>query len=414
MRLIYVANARIPTEKAHGLQIMKMCEAFALRIADTRGLNAPGNTQINADTRNNLRESAYREARDPRQSAFEGVVLVVPKRKNWIRDDPFSYYGIRIRFPVIYLPVFPLFFGFWPENLSFALSVFFWSLKRRFSRDTIFYGRDPLSLYILTFFGYKVFWEIHDAPRSRLFFWRFITHRFTGVISTNLWKAGFLHKNFEISQEKLFVYPNGFDPVEFDNIPTKEECRRELGLAQRGFVVLYSGSLYDWKGADVLLEAALNFSDKDKVYFVFVGGGGGDVVKFRKKAENQYHIKVVGLRPHSEIPRWLAAADMLILPNSAVSEESRYATSPIKLFEYMASGRPVIASDLPSIREIVSSNEVMLVEPDNPRALQSAIKKLTEDRIFSKTLADNSFGKVQSFTWSKRAEEILKFLKSNA
>lgn len=120
---------------------------------------------------------------------------------------------------------------------------------------------------------------------------------------------------------------------------------------------------------------------------------------------------MVGHRPHQEIPYWLKAADVLVLPNSAKEKISRFYTSPLKLFEYMASGTPIVASDLPSIREVLNEKNAVLVKPDSPEFLTAGIMKVLENPYLSDKISKQAFQDVQNYTWEKRAEKILRFIK---
>ena len=120
---------------------------------------------------------------------------------------------------------------------------------------------------------------------------------------------------------------------------------------------------------------------------------------------------IIGYRSHSEIPYWLKAADVLVLPNSGKEEISKYWTSPIKMFEYMASKRPIMASDLPSIREILNEGNAILVQPDNPQGLAEGIRKVLENKNLAEKISARAFDDVKQHTWAKRAEKILDFIK---
>ena len=108
------------------------------------------------------------------------------------------------------------------------------------------------------------------------------------------------------------------------------------------------------------------------------------------------------------VPKYLAASDVLVLPNSekGLSEF----TSPLKLFEYMAAKRPIVASDLPSLREILSESNAVMVRPDDPAALAEGIQKVLEDEELAKKLAGNAYIDVQQYSWDKRAMRILEFV----
>ena len=159
----------------------------------------------------------------------------------------------------------------------------------------------------------------------------------------------------------------------------------------------------------MLLEVARNFQSLD-VLFVFVGGMPQDIENFKKKAAGLSSVLILGQRPYGEIPFFLKAADVLILPNSAREEISRLYTSPLKLFEYMASDRPIIASDLPSIREILNPNNALLVTPDNPELLAEKIRIILSDENLQYSLSAQALELVQNYTWQKRAERIRAYI----
>src|SRR3989344_5964702 len=318
MTIFYIANIRLPTEKAHGLQIMKMCEQFAGR-ADTE--------------------------------------LVVPRRFNPIKIDPFEYYGVNRSFEITRLPVLDLVkfgrFGFWLESLIFSkIAAIYLFLKKA----DVIYGRDEIPLYFLKFFKKNVFWEAHQGQIN------FAAHRLLKKAAGVITISEGLKSYYKNKRDDIFVSPDAVDANILNLDMSRLKCREKLSLPVDKKIVLYAGHLYDWKGVGALLEASRAFGDDFS--FVFVGGTEEDVESYKSKVISQKlsNISFVGHRPHSEIPLWLKAADILILPNSAKAEISRSFTSPMKLFEYMASGMHSIASDLPSIREIVNEDDVLFFE----------------------------------------------------
>ncbi len=383
MRLIYIANARLPTEKAHGIQIMKMCQAFSLAGVE--------------------------------------VELIVPWRFNKIKKDPFDYYGIKKNFKIKTLPSIDLIplglskIGFWIQSITFATSVFFYLI---FKKVDIIYSRDLFSLWFLSFFRKNLVYEAHTFPRHLFLYGRVFKKTKMIIVITQKLKELFIQQG--VISDKILVAPDGVDLKDFNIKESQEKCRRKLNLSRTTFgekvarnlpldkkIVLYTGHLYEWKGVQTLAKAAKFL--EENVLIIFVGGTEEDISKFKTQNSKLKNILIAGHWPHSEIPYWLKAADVLVLPNSGKEEISKKWTSPIKMFEYMASKRPIIASDLPSIKEILNENNAILVEPDNSKELAEGIKKVLRNSQLSAKISNQAFGDAQEYTWQKRAENILEF-----
>jgi glycosyltransferase involved in cell wall biosynthesis len=372
MTIFYIANARIPTEKAHGIQIMKMCEVFAA-------------------TGNNVR-------------------LILPKRINKIKDDPYVYHGVKRNFIIIKLPCldFIIFdryinhLGMLIENLTFDLFVLLYIL---FHKSDIIYTRDKF-LSFFTFFKKNIIFEAHTSPKKYYLYSHFFNKLKKTVVITEGLRDLFIEKG--IKKEKIIVAPDGVDLEEFNISLSKGECREKLNLPLNKKIVLYTGHLYKWKGVDVLAEATEFLSENINVYFV--GGIDEDVERFKNRYGDIKNIKIIGRRSHKEIPYWLKSADILILPNSSKEDISKYWTSPLKLFEYMASGTPIIASDLPSIREILNNSNAALVSPDSPEKLSGVINKIINDEDLCFKISGQAHQDIKKYTWEKRAIKILEFI----
>lgn len=377
MKLLYIANARMPTEKAHGVHIIKMCEAFARRGAS--------------------------------------VTLVVPKRKNLITADIFSYYGVEKNFSVRYLPIFDLvgggFFGYWLTQLFFSWELLTLDLDRN---ESTVITRDELTGWLMAKRKFRVFYDMHGFPETWRFFWRLAMKKMTGIICTNEWKMKRLVESFGIAENRLLLARNGFDPAEFSPDISKQQARTTLGLSGGLPIAIYAGHLYDWKGVDVLAEAAAKM---EGVRVVFVGGTEDDVRSFTKKYEMCHNIAVLGQKSHTLIPLYLCAADVLVLPNSKKSSNPRaitysiYDVSPIKLFEYMASNRPIIASDLPSIREVLDDTTATFFQPDDSDDLAAKISGVLNEPAEAEAKADRAQRRAEEYTWDERARRVLEFMK---
>jgi len=365
--IIYIANIRLPTEKAHGIQIMKMCEAFA-----EQGLE---------------------------------VSLVVPRRFNKIKEDPFDYYKIKQNFKIRKAPTIDLVkfgkIGFLVQLLSFAEFVA-WTFL--FKKDAIFYTRDELVAFYLNNLGKKVVWEGHMGQTNWIV--RFLIKRKVPMVMiTNGLKD--LYVSMGADPEKIIVSPDAVDIEQFSINLSKEEARKKLGLPTDKKIVLYTGHLYSWKGADTAVQSAPGLPDN--VIMIFVGGTAVDIERFEKNYGQNKKVMIIGKKPHEEMPFFMKSADILLLPNSAKEDISRFYTSPMKLFEYMTSGNPIIASDLPSLKEILNESNAYFFEPDNSESLAGVIKEVLNNYTEATNKAKRALELVQNFSWAERAKKIKAF-----
>jgi glycosyltransferase involved in cell wall biosynthesis len=170
----------------------------------------------------------------------------------------------------------------------------------------------------------------------------------------------------------------------------------------------YAGHLYPWKGVDVLVRA---LALTPRVRGLIVGGHPGESDRARVDALIASlgltdRVTVTGLVPLAEVRARLAPATMLVLPNVSSSISERY-TSPLKLFEYLTMGRPIVASDLASIREVLTAERTaLLVPPDDPRALAAAFDRLVDAPALANNLASAASQLAPEFSWDKRAERL--------
>ena len=207
--------------------------------------------------------------------------------------------------------------------------------------------------------------------------------------------------------------PDGVDLYRFENMPDQLKARQALGLPAQRKIISYTGHLYAWKGADTLVAAAHFLSDE---YLIcLVGGTPEDVAQMRRFVTEQNlteKVRVIGHIPPTNIPAYLAASDILVLPNSGKQAISRYYTSPLKLFEYMAARRPMVASDLPAIREILNETNAVFFRPDQPYELAQQIQWVVDHPSESESLADQARTDVEMYTWHNRAKRIIEFASS--
>jgi glycosyltransferase involved in cell wall biosynthesis len=116
--------------------------------------------------------------------------------------------------------------------------------------------------------------------------------------------------------------------------------------------------------------------------------------------------------PPADVANHLSRADILVLPNSANAVSSRY-TSPLKLFEYLAAGRPIVASDLPALREVLRDGiNALLVPADDPAALAASLLRLIQDRPLAARLARTAFDDAALYSWDARAARLESLFRS--
>lgn len=172
-------------------------------------------------------------------------------------------------------------------------------------------------------------------------------------------------------------------------------------------VVGYAGHLYPWKGTDVLMAALGRLAG---MRGLIVGGleGEGDLARVRALAEQSApgRVEFTGMVEPSRVAALLRRADVLVLPNLPSRMSETY-TSPLKLFEYMASGRPIVASDLPALREVLRPDEnAVLVAPGDADALAAGIRRVAGDPALASRLAAQARRDVAEYTWDRRAERL--------
>ena len=382
MRLLYIVNQRIPTEKAYGIQIAKSCEAFA------------------------------------RQSI--GVELLAPKRKGSINNSFFNYYGVdkNFTFEKINSPDF-----YWPgslDKLAFLFKQIISAIKlSRYAlkdKPDFVYSRDELPLFVLSFFRNGLCYEAHRFSERRGFFYKRFMKCDVGVVAIS---GGLKDKfiKFGFSSDKMLVAHDGVNLQEFNISKGQKECRDMLGLPVNKKIIGFVGQLKTMgmdKGVGTLIKAYKQLCQRHPdLMLVIVGGKKEDLVEYknlvRKDNLNENQVLFTGQQDYKIIPDYLKSFDILAMPYPYNTHYAFY-MSPLKLFEYMASGRPIIASDLPSVREVLNDSNTIFVEPDNSDSLSEGISKIINDENLSIKITEQALNDIKKYTWDKRVEKILNFL----
>lgn len=395
MKLLYIANIRMPTEKAHGLQIMQNCEAFADAGAD--------------------------------------VTLWVARRRNTADmrqiTDPYTHYGVKRNFRLRrvacldLLPLVPnrtdalarLIFGL--QLITFTLVAV---LQALFAQVDVYYSRDPLLLLALSLVKPRraLAYEAHSLAKGRSGAWlqRQTVRRCGSIFATTRRLADDLI-DLGADSNHTHVAHDGVRAERFSSLPTRDEARKAIGWSEDAFIVGYVGRLQTMamdKGVGLLADAVSRVTGAS---LGLVGGPDDIAESFRQHWAAQGQpadaFLYAGQVPPERVPLYLCAFDVCAMP-LPWTEHFAYYASPIKLFEYMAVRRPVVASNLPSTAEVVTDGQsALLVPPSDADALARAIEQLRDDSALRERLASAAYDIVmRDYTWQARAQHILSAIAS--
>ncbi len=275
---------------------------------------------------------------------------------------------------------------------------------RRFQPDAI-YTRDIGVAFVYSMFTRtRCIYEMHKPFETRIGKWLFtqILDQI-GVVTISHALARHVHKEYGGRAGKTCVAHDGvfLDSFAPHRISSRDDVRAEYGLSDiRGPLALYTGSFQPGKGIDVILSLAKAFPS---VTFVLAGGVPLDDIP-----EN---IRCIGRIARARIPELLAAADVLLLPNTRALPYADY-TSPLKLFEYMASGVPIFASTVGSLTEVVSERNAFLFDPAKKEAMHRAFQSLLDNSAEQQKRAAEALQDVQQYTWDERVRRIMAYITS--
>jgi glycosyltransferase involved in cell wall biosynthesis len=382
VRIAVVAPTAIPALRANTLQVMKMTQALAVLGHEVR-LAAPG--------------------RPPGSSA------------DW--DELKRLYGLQKPFPLQWLPSSPRL-----KRYDYGWQAVRWA--RLWGADLI-YTRLPQAAALSSLSGMPTVMEIHDMPQGRmgpLVFRAFLRGRGArrlAAITRSLAEDLARCFNFQAAPPFTVISPDGVDLERYENLPSPQAARAALPLLRtNGFTAGYTGHLYAGRGIELILDLAAALPE---VTFLLAGGEPPDVARLRAKAEaaGLPNLILTGFISNAELPVYQAACDVLLMPYqrrvaaSSGGDIARY-LSPMKLFEYLACGRPILSSDLPVIREVLHAGNSILLPPDDTRAWAAALNNLCSDPARRAALGDAARRDAGQYTWVARAEKVLEGLSTKS
>ena len=359
--------------------------------------------------------------------------------------DTYRYYGVKPNFKIntFFVPVDwwgdlrmrGLFYGLqcWRflsnlndrSALAYGRSLYdlhCWRFLSGFDDSSaLVYGRSAYGVYAATRRGFCSVYEPHHPPVSKLlrllegeifkspYFKRLV------VISDSL-KKEYLKLFPFLEEDKVLVAPDGADIPDSKSRKSGEIVnwpgRRDL--LQVGYV----GALYRGKGMELISKLAPLMEDVD---FHIIGGDESDL-KYWKEKMRQKNVYFHGFVPHGQLDSYYGKFDIVLAPYQKKVftaprdvidkwnvDISRW-TSPLKIFEGMAYGKPIVASNLPVIKEVLKNGEnALLCGPEDVESWKGSILRLKESGALRRKLGNRAFGDLQNkYTWSRRAEKVIR------
>jgi glycosyltransferase involved in cell wall biosynthesis len=387
--LVLVANTRFPSRRAQGLQVAEASAAFQRAGART--------VLLVADRRPTVDEAAVA---DP-----FGWYGVDPASRPSLERVPCTDWIDRVPRALQYVPARL-------QELTFARNA-----ARRVlgghAAALVLSREVECARHLVRRGSARTFLEIHRVPggstRRR---WLLEASRGArGIVAISEGVRDDL-VGLGMASASILVEHDGFSPARFARLPPRAEARRMLGLQAEMPLVVYTGGLLAWKGVDVLVEAARRLPS---AYFVIAGGQEADVARVRAQAGGLANVRVDGFQAPERVALYLAAGDVGVVPNRSQPAISARYTSPLKVFESMAAGLPLVASDLPSLSAILRHDiNAVLVPPDDPAALALGLGRVLGDHDLRARLAANIAARAPQHTWDARARRILDWMRSRA
>jgi glycosyltransferase involved in cell wall biosynthesis len=361
--ILYIANIRLPSQRANSIQIINTCQALAER----------GNK----------------------------IYLLVRKMGLAGRNEILKYYGLadKSNLQIIKLPVYNG-KNVFLHRTTFLIMVFIYSfLFFLIKKIDIVYTREPSKAMILnplkTIFKFKLVFEVHDLNEKELFAKKNTRKLFDALVVISEYMRKYFSKS--LAENKPIVLAR--DAV------SKKLIKQQVGPKNKK--IIYMGQLYQWKGVDTLIKGMPLVRPPAELTIVGGIAGEPDMARLKELArhlEVNKRIIFKGYLPHWQSLKELDRSAIAVLTLDNKFEVAEYCTSPMKLFEYMARGLAIVAPDVSAIREIIKNNvNGILYKCNNEKSLAAAINRLLADDALRKKIAQGALLSAKNYTWEKRA-----------
>lgn len=359
MKLFYITRTMIPSDSAQSVQIAAMCKAFSCYVENFKLISS-------SSTVNQFLEREYQ----------------------WIR--------IKIVTPFRYL--------------EFVLRIFFYVIGER---PTHIFTRDIVVAYIFSFWKIKIVYEAHKEPRTKTAHWMMQKlknkNNFLLITISKALKDYYV-KQYLLSSEKICDYHDGVFIDDYESVRHSEKSflRNSLSLPEEKFIVMHTGSLYAGRGAELFEVILKNFPD---IYFVHVGGLKEDIESWRSYYQRYSNIAFVEHQKSERLICYQMAADLLFYPLTQ-NTSTWWCCSPMKIFEYMATGIPILGSNIGSLSEVLNEENSFIFDPNNIDTIIRQIHFLLENPSIARQRALRAHDDVKKYyRWEVRVQKILEFIR---
>jgi len=372
MKIIYISAGSIPSKRANTIQVMKVCQSFA--------------------------------------QLGHAVTLLVPatpgSAASW--ELLSEHYGLKTPFEIQYIPVTPAL-----KRRDFPWRAV--GTARRLGAELI-YSRSVPPAVLGLIRHIPVILEMHQQPTGtfgptwfRLFLRQGGRKRLVPITHA---LARLLQQRYRpaLPEAQVLVAASGVDLDRFTDLPEPVSARCQLHLPEC-WTVVCTGHLYAGRGLNQVMDLAHRLP---KVNFLWVGGSSSEVETGRDQLlkAGLKNLNLAGFVMNSKLPLYQAAANALLIPytpgfTNSGGEDISNVSSPMKIFEYMASGRVVLSSDLPVLHEVLNEKNAIFCPPEDNDSWELALRHLQLDPAPGQLLADQARRDAEKYSWIERSRSVL-------
>jgi len=323
-----------------------------------------------------------------------------------------KFYNIKLNLSIRQIKIYPIMKTNLGKIIHGVIAPFFALIKGY----PIIYTRSPLPAIIGFILRRRIIFESYrmlgdDYPKfmswaakkaKSKYFLGIIMH--SDLAGKTIIKSGF-------PKEKVKTFHNGYDPNDITPRVSKMVAKKHIGIKTTTKTVVYTGNMQKNKGITSIIDIAVELPD---VTFILVGKVRKFIFELQKYADNKNANNIIftGFKPIGELSYYLQAADVLIIPPTEIPlKEYGRTVLPFKTFVYLATGRPILAGNLPDVSEVLKHNKnAILVKPDVPKIAANAIKKILSDKKKATALSKGALETAADLTWHERGKRITKWI----